>query len=491
MSITRGIVTLLALVFVIGAGASAQGYKIKVTINGTSSDTMYLAYHYGEKQYLRDTIISDEKGTGVFQGDTALPGGIYLVVMQDKTWFEVIIGEEQEFSLTTDKENVLEKMQVKGNKENVVFYDYQQKMIKWQTENAELQKILKKDPNNQEAKDKVKKVDEAVREYRAKMVKEYPDYLLTKILQLMADPDIPDFPRDEEGNVLDSAFQYYWLKDHFWDAMDWEDERLLRTPVFHARLKRYIKKMTVQSPDSVKKEADRMLEMAEKNKEIFKYTLITIFNWYVNSKVMGMDAVYVHLAQNYYMTKRVDWVDHESKFYKDLIDRIEKLDKTQIGKPMINFKLQTEKDEDVILSEIKSDWTVLFFYDPGCGHCKKQLPNMKKNYENFKDKGVTFMGICTKREEKEFKEGVEKFKLEWINLWDKETRTDFRNWYDIYSTPVLYILDKDKVIRYKRISPEQVQDILEHELDYKVPEEDRIIFDDALPEDKKKEEEEH
>jgi len=381
----------------------------------------------------------------------------------------MLLTEDQDFSLSTEKDDLLNKMIVKGSTENETFYQYQIKMGAWQKENEKQQNILKEDKENAEAKASVKKIDEEVREYRATMASDYPNLFLTKILRMMADPDVPEFPRDDSGKVLDSAFQYYWLKNHYWDNTDFSDDRILRTPVYYGRLKRFMEQMTVQVPDSVKNAADRILELTERNKEIFKYTLITIFNMYVNSKIMGMDAVYVHLSQNYYMTKRVDWVDHESKFYKDLIDRIEKLDKTTLGKQMINFMLQTPSGEDVILHSMKADYIVTFFYDPGCGHCRKMLPVMKKNYENFKDYGVKFLGICTIREKDKFTKGVEEHKLDWINLFDEDTRTDFKNWYDIYSTPVLYILDNNKTIIAKRIAPEQVEDFLEHKLGIEIP----------------------
>ena len=64
MNIKILIITILSF---IGCFAFGQGYKIKVKINGYQNDTILLGYHYGEKQYIRDTAII-KKGEFLFKG---------------------------------------------------------------------------------------------------------------------------------------------------------------------------------------------------------------------------------------------------------------------------------------------------------------------------------------------------------------------------------------------------------------------------------------
>ncbi len=52
--------------------------------------------------------------------------------------------------------------------------------------------------------------------------------------------------------------------------------------------------------------------------------------------------------------------------------------------------------------------------------------------------------------------------LNWINVDDPQHQSNFRQLYDIYSTPVIYILDEKKVIRAKRIGVEQIGDVISH-----------------------------
>ena len=47
---------------------------------------------------------------------------------------------------------------------------------------------------------------------------------------------------------------------------------------------------------------------------------------------------------------------------------------------------------------------------------------------------------------------------DWINVQDGKTVTDFKKTYDVYSTPVVYVLDENKKILAKRLSVEQLED---------------------------------
>ena len=101
-----------------------QGYNIKIKIKGLKDTVCYFGNYYGDKQYVRDTAKVDANGNLVFSGKTKLPGGIYLVVLPSKKYFEVILDKEQNFSMETDTIDLVNKMKVKGSDDNILFYKY-------------------------------------------------------------------------------------------------------------------------------------------------------------------------------------------------------------------------------------------------------------------------------------------------------------------------------------------------------------------------------
>ncbi|MBN4051579.1 DUF5106 domain-containing protein [bacterium AH-315-M05] len=447
-------------------GQAAGGYKIKIKVNGIKDTVCYLAGYYGPKQYYKDTARVDANGVFVFEGKDELPGGIYSAILPGNTYFEFIVNE-QDFYLETDTSNYIQNMKVKGSLENTLFYDHFQVVAALQKESGELREMLKNIKDNKDSTDlinkKLRSINKEVGDYKLKIIRENPQTLLAKIFKSMEDPKIPEPPKDENGNIIDSLFQYHYLKEHYFDNVDFSDERLLRTPVYHSRLMKYMQKMTPQIPDSINSSADHVIEKAKANKDMFRYTLHKIINTYETSKIMGMDAVFVHLAEKYYMTNQAYWVD-SVQLYK-ISERVRKLKPILIGKqaPPI-YHIKDRSGKLIPLYSVDAKYLILIFWDPDCGHCKKDMPKIKDVYEKYKEKGVKAYAVCTEVERDKWIAFVDKYQLTWINVADFDFRSPFRELYDISSTPKIFLLDKDKKIIAKQIGSEQLDEILKRRL---------------------------
>ena len=53
---------------------------------------------------------------------------------------------------------------------------------------------------------------------------------------------------------------------------------------------------------------------------------------------------------------------------------------------------------------------------------------------------------------------------DWINVYDPDHKSGFRQLYDITSTPKVYIMDKDKKIIAKQLGVEQVEDFMKQKI---------------------------
>jgi hypothetical protein len=104
--------------------------------------------------------------------------------------------------------------------------------------------------------------------------------------------------------------------------VDFTDERILKTPIFFNKMDTYLNKLTVQHPDSISQSADVMAILSRQNKDIFQYVVSYITSTYERSKIMGMDAIFVHMVENYYMTGEADWV--KEKQLEKIEERAEK-----------------------------------------------------------------------------------------------------------------------------------------------------------------------
>jgi peroxiredoxin len=223
-------------------------------------------------------------------------------------------------------------------------------------------------------------------------------------------------------------------------------------------LETYFEKTIAQIPDSINKECDMVIKKARANSEIFKYTLVTLLNKYAASKIMGMDAVYVHLVDNYYAKGDAPWVDTTTLAKMKM--EANKKRNLLIGKIAPNLYLpDTTNMRSVNMYDIKSKYTLLVFWDPDCGHCKKEIPQLAQVYPKLKPLGVTIYSIATIAEEERdhWKEFIRVNGLDFINVADY---LGYRTLYDISSTPVIYILDANKKIIAKRIGVDQLEDFI-------------------------------
>lgn len=450
------------------AGNPDGGFNIKIVPKGLKPETMcQLARYYGDKQYIMDSAKVNEKGEVVFKGTEKWPQGIYLFVPPGKRgYFDFVMDEGQNFTLETDTIDYIKTMKVKGSEENKFFYEYQNFMAVQQKQMEGLQSQYQKlkDKNKDSAKlvqEKMTVIDKAVKEYKANFIKSNPSTFVAKLFKAMDEPVIPEAPILANGKK-DTTFAYHYYKTHFFDNFDLTDDRLLRSPIFHNKIKQYMEKLTPQMPDSIAVSADYLVEKSRANQEVFKYLVYWLTYTYESSKIMGMDAVFVHMVDKYYVTKQAFWLDSTQQY--KITKRGAELKPILIGKqaPAINMPDSTGKY--ISLYDVKSKYTVVVFWDHGCGHCKKEIPKLLDAYNTkLKAKGVTVYAVETEDKPQDWKKFIRDYKLNWINVQelDDYKRAVTKKMYDIYSTPVIYLLDEKKVIRAKRIESEQIEGIID------------------------------
>lgn len=452
-------ILLLSALFFSLSGLSAQ-LEIEVEIDDYPGDTIYLGYYYANKQYFRDTAVL-QNGEFTFQSEENIPEGLYLLYDPlSRKYHDLIIGSDQEFEVSTDTSFSMKEVSFSGSDENSDFYDY----IRYLSEvKSEAQKLQEKMPDPK-AEKKLDEINQKVKKMQDEIVEKYESSISGLIVLNTREPDIPEFDGTEQ-EVKQKRFQYY--KNHYFDHLDLTDERLMRTPFFYGKIDQYVTQVSPQMPDSIMVALDRvLLPMHEENPDAFRFFLSHFLNKYAKSKIVGLDAVYVHLAQNYYGQGLADWVGEET--LSKILDEAQKKSTVLIGKSAPDISLlRLPSNEKLQLYDIESPYTVLYFWDPDCGHCKKQTPDVISFYKDYKDKGVEVVAICTKlnkdAEQECLKSIDDKEDMEILtNAYDPFLRSRYKQKYDIRSTPRIYILDREKKIVMKGISGNKLSEVMDH-----------------------------
>jgi thiol-disulfide isomerase/thioredoxin len=446
---------------------AVDGHKITFQIDGYAEQELYLAYHYNGKQFISDTMQIQSDGTFVVEGDETLDGGIYLVVLSpDNNYFEILVDtDDQEFKVKTSKEDLAGKLRFEGSKANDIFVEYSSYLRSKGLEAQQLQEA--KQASGAEVDDinsKLAKLDKEVKAFQQSIIDKYPKSLTAAIIKATLNKEMPEFTGDEAA-IKQKQYDFY--KQHYFDYLDLSDARLLRTPMLHKKVMSYMDNLVFKVPDSLNMEIDRIIERASKSTETEQYWITNLLNKYAkeSSEYVGMDAVYVHIAQEYYCNDktRTQWIEEEQR--DKICKNANELAPILIGNTAPNVRFQKPDNHWIELHDVKADFTVLYFWDPDCSHCKKSIPKAVEFFNNYADKGVKMVGVCNRRKEEKQMcwDAIEERDMKnWINVTDPFMQGKSK--YNVKSNPRIFVLDKDKKIISKGIGSDQLQEVLDFHL---------------------------
>jgi len=459
------------------AFAQQPGYEIKVTFKPFTNQYIYLGHYEGKQLPVIDSSLLNDKSEAIFKGSKNLGGGVYLIGYPNKKgYFEFLVGKDQYFSIQADSSNP-QDVNFKNSPDNDLLKNYQHFMSVNGKKIDSAKKLLS---SARSAKDSsrlnsiITKKNKEIKDYRLGIMKKYPDATLSFLLKLLREPEIP--PASEQpGGKYDSIYVYKFFKSHFWDGINFYDDRLIRTPIFENKLDKYFEQLVYPNPDSVNKEIDWMLGYASVTPENEKFLLLKFTNRYLVMKYMWEDAVFVHLYEKYFAQKTYPWLTE--KGMKTIQDRAYNLMANILGNPAPDIDLPDTTGKNITLYNLSSPYTIVLIWDPTCSHCKEIVPKVDSLYKNtWKTEGVKVFALAkeTDGNKKDWMTFIHQHHLEdWSNVYyskaDEKSRIDsgvpgYSQLYDVLSFPTLYLLDKDKRIIAKKLSFEQINDVLQEKI---------------------------
>lgn len=506
---------LLLITILLISGLQLHAQTIKFKVSGVKDTTVHLIKYYGDKLFYADTA-EMKNGLVEFDGSIQKPG-IMALLLPEQKYFEFIYNNE-EVHMETNVDDFMKFMKVKKSEENKVFIDY----IRFLNEQkpkanalADQRKSLEStDPKYDELTKQIEQISKDVLTYQKNLIANNKDKLVSKIVKMSLEIEIPEAPVDESGKPIDSMFRYHYFRDHYFDNVDFSDDRIVNTPIFSSKLAGYFgKTMMVQHWDTIIKYGYRLADQLDPKSEMFKYTVTFLTTNWQKSKIMGMDKIFVMMADRYYCTTNAEgkspaWWMSEEKL-KELCDKIPAQKNTIMGIVPPNISLRDTTDEKWRdFYSLKSDYTIIYFWDPECGHCKKTTPKLERLYkEKLKDRNIEVfaVGKAVGEDFQKWKDFIRKNDLTFINVAVTESlyraalddarqfvpkyttleALNYQTTFDIYATPRILVLDKDKKIIAKQLTIHQLEDMLDkltgHEKDPKIfppdPEEEEHMKD--------------
>jgi len=380
----------------------------------------------------------------------------------------MVIGDSQHFSMVTSTEDYVLNMKVTGDPDNKLFFESMVYNMERHKEAEPFLKVIQDSTMSEEkkktARESFAKVNNKVIAYQMDIISKHPTTITAKIIKGSQAIKIPEPPKKSDGSI-DSTFQLRWAREHFFDNFDLAEPGLicLPRPMYRDKIYEYLDKLYTPNPDTVTKAINWIISRAKKNPETYKYATWICLLKYQQPEIMGLDEVYVNVFDTYFATGEMDyWVNDKMK--KNLKDHADRLRKSLVGKKAPNLIMQDANFKARSMYDIKNKYTVLFIFDPDCGHCKEETPKLVDLY-NKKKFDFEVYAVSADTSMAKMRNYIKDMNMKWITVNGPRTYVGpYQDLYDAMTTPSLYVIDDKKKIIAKKVPAEKLDDFLtQHE----------------------------
>lgn len=455
-------------VFVASAAFAQSTYKIDFHVKGLKDTTIYLGSYYGENTVIRDTARVNGQGAFSFEGTRPLSEGVYyLVLKNNKLPLDFVVGKDQYFSIDTDTEDYTRHAKISGDEDNILFQQNAIYLADAFKEAEPFVKILKdstlSNDDKKAARTDFEKISEKVMQYQKELIEKNPASMTARLLNATREIAVPDPPKKDDGSI-DSTWQFKYYRSHYFDNFDLADEALIRLPkpMYSEKVKDYLDRLFIQQPDTLLKEINRIAATVKKNKEAYKYFVWTCVLHYQTHKVMGLDEVYVKLYDKYIATGEMDfWLDKKVKgSIKEYVDKIRV---SLVGMTAPNLIMQDQTFKARSMYDIKNKYTILFIFDPDCGHCREETPKLVEFYNKSRQKfDFEVYAVSIDTSMKKMRDFIKEFKTPWITVNGPRTYVGHHSkLYYAEQTPAMYIIDEKRKIIAKKLPVEMLPEFFQ------------------------------
>ncbi|HOY32662.1 MAG TPA: redoxin domain-containing protein [Bacteroidales bacterium] len=453
---------LIVILFVLASDGITYGQNsISYTIRGLENTRVYLSAVHGSRHDPVDSCFS-VNGHIEFKNKTGLPAGVYRISFRDSLFTDIICNNEQ-IVITNDINNLAGSISVVHSEENKIYYEY------WQM-SAEIHDSIdqistlgnalyeasnhKMNPALDSLALKVYQLSDKLDKYTLQLVSKSHGLYVGKLLKAFVTPNWYAYKKLPGAKIYKSKHEF--LKEHFFDNVDFSDSTLLNSEVFYVLCNDYLSRFCEPESDSNYIAAvDFILGKAQACPPVYNYILNLFINTFEDTEWEGtfIHLVDEHLEKN---TCASDGYD------KNLSERSAALKKLRPGNKAPEILLNDVAGKPVSLYSVKARVTLLLFWSSECEHCEDVLPQIQQIYAGYHPLGLEVFAVSVDTDKNTWINAIKRQGTAWINVSDlKGFTSPVVAAFDAYSTPTFFLLDAEKNIISHPYSPKQMTEGLQ------------------------------
>ena len=338
---------------------------------------------------------------------------------------------------------------------------------------------------------KVKNILKDIYNYEDHFITTNKDTYLSEVINLKIERTLGDVPKTSNAKSDTLLIRNYY-KNHYWDNVHFNDESICRNQFFGAKVDRFLNNVITPDIDSVTVEVDKLLNKTKVNPVLTKLLLDHLVIKYEEAS-MGFDKVLIHIVDTYFKTGKAKSFYKEQSEIDRIIRRADKIRPLQIGQKAPDLAMIRASDRNKIakmgfenvknsdeltklffsnekeinnlylkMSSIPAEYLIVAFWDVDCSHCKIEIPKLLDLYHEFQkeSKDVKVYSVYIYHEPDKYVNYIEEKKLDWINVYDGVYYNNVTDKYEVHITPTIYILDKNKIIKAKKMPVDKIKTII-------------------------------
>lgn len=419
-----------------------QGYEIKITATGIDESMLYLQGYYGQEAFIFDSAkVKGHKNIIFKNKKKEMPAGIYTLTDRfGNEYLDLIIDKKRRFTITG---NSLDRLSataiVDGSEENTQFIEFQKQMAPAETF---------QETSSQTADNIPKMFYESMPEsFLGHFIK--AKYYINPLL-----------PQPDEGDTSDASMQYQQLIDHYFDSYTFDDARLLHCPIYLDLRNYFLDILPADAQLVTRKSIDFIQKFQDpESRSYYLPLLFNLFDHTVNSMVY--DQAFVALFDQFCKgTDRVNISEDLYRYYQRAAERKRKILPGETVPVLVSYDINNGKHAS---SDIDKDYIILWFWDADCDECIVETPKLLEFYKDFANYyNLDVYAVAITDDMEKWDKFCKNNELSWVNVnyYMNDPNYDFIEYFDLITTPVIYLLDKNHTIIARNFPLEELHEKL-------------------------------
>jgi len=447
--------TSLIILLIVSGSVEAQTYILKGKIYDLKSAKIVMSDFYGNEDKVVDSIFANEKGEFTYTFPKKMNTGMYRLRFGEKQFMDIIYNQEN-INFTSHLNTLIDSLIFQTSLENQLYFEYLNRRNRMEYKLELLSPVLAYYPPDDHfynsIKEEFEKISEDFESFVEDLIGDNPSTFVSRIVKMDHTPAPP------QGLGQSESMMY--MRDHYFDNMDFSDTSLLFSNVIPGKVMQYLSfyqnnRMTKDQLEvEFIKAVNKIMEVTGVNQKVYEFVLDYLIGGFES---YGFERVITYIADNVNLDETC--VNSERK--AELEKKVESLKKFAVGKKVPDFTTTDLNGNQITLSEIDSQYTLLIFWATWCPHCTRLIPELQKIYFPESSDKLQIVAVSLDESQADLQEFLSKGNYQWINV------SDYKKWqgevvrkFDIYATPTMFLLFHDQTILAKPMTYDELKNEL-------------------------------